>query len=85
MKRRINTRGRFDLILRRHANNCKKLRMIEEAERAVDSFMRSDDFLRTVIPDVHDPVITKVSDDVVHIEIMVPGDRVEVSCQLEHQ
>lgn len=82
MRRLINTRGRADLIIRRRIAKRRERRLIESLQRALNSFMRTDGFLRKVIPSVCDPVITAVSDDVVHVEVRVPMDRVEVSCQL---
>ena len=82
MRRRINTRGRADVILKRRITKRRERRMIEALERALNSLMRTDGFLRKVMPPVCDPVITAVSGDVVHVEVKVPVDRVEVSWQL---
>lgn len=85
MKRRINTRGRHDVILRRLITSKRDLRIADECLMALNSFMCSDEFLREVMPAGYDPVITAVSDDVVHVEVSVPMDRVELSCQLKYQ
>ena len=79
MRRRINTRGRDDLILRRLVASRRERRIIESLQLALNSFMRTDGFLRKVMPPVCDPVITAVSEGVVHVEVKVPMDRVEVS------
>lgn len=85
MRRRINTRGRADVILKRRITKRRERRIIEALERALTSFMRTDGFLRKVMPAVCDPVITAVNEDVVHVEVVVPMDHVEVSCQAKHQ
>lgn len=79
MRGRINTRGRDDVILKRRITKRRERRMIEALERALNSFMRTDGFLRKVMPPVCDLVITAVGEDVVHVEVKVPMDRVEVS------
>lgn len=83
MRRRINTKGRADVILKRRIAKRRERRLIASLERALNSFMRTDGFIRKVIPAVLDPVITEVSDDAVHVEVRVPMDRVEVSWQLQ--
>lgn len=85
MRRHINTRGRDDVILRRRVTKRRERRIIESLQRALNSLMRTDGFLRKVMSPVCDPVITKVSDDVVHVEVSVPMDQVAVPCQLKYQ
>lgn len=79
MRGSINTRGRADVILKRRITKRRERRLIASLERALNSFMRTDGFIRKVIPAVYDPVITEVSKDVVHAEVKGPVDPVEMS------